>query len=200
MYAVRRSQSIDHKRTCRPVGVDEEGHALNGIGGTVHILLDGQGLLWRIVEHQGLRVLMVDHHRLNPGGFVDGVARNRPGLLYHNGAGHAGDVELAVAAGGIQAVGGQMPVGVVHIAAAGIGQFKLHPGQRLFCDGIQFADDQFAGLFVPKRELLHSPGLDFDVLWRAVQHKTLHSYGLVVYLKIGCVQNWFSSKENYDKR
>ena len=152
---------------------DEEGHALDGIGGAVHILLDGQRLLGSVVKRKDLRVLGVDLHRLRLGGRVDGIALNGAGLLRHDGPGDAGDVDLPVGVGGIEAVGGQMPVGIVHIAAPGIGQLKLHPGQRLAGGLVQFTDDEFTSPLVPKGELLHLAARDFDVLGGAVWHTHL---------------------------
>ena len=71
-----------------------------------------------------------------------------------------------------------MPVGVVHIAPVRIGQFKLHPGQRLMGFGVQFPDDEGALLAVVKPEGLYLTGLDFNRLRGAVQDVALQRFDL----------------------
>ena len=159
---------------------DEEGHALDGVGGAVHILLDGEGLLGGIVEGEGLRVLGVDLHRLRLGRRVDGVALNGAGFLHHDGAGHAGNVNLAVGVGDIQTVGGQVPVGVVHIPAPGVGQLKFHTGQRFAGGLVQLADDKLPGPLVPEGEGGSAlTRFDLHGFRGAVQHEALHRLDLL---------------------
>ena len=62
---------------------------------------------------------------------------------------------------------------IIHIAAVGVGQFKFHIRQRLFCDGIQFPDDQIPSLFVVKAEDIGTVIADFDALGLAVQHHAI---------------------------
>ena len=154
---------------------DEEGHPLDGVGSAVHILLDGQRLLGRIVKGEGLRVCRVDGDNLRPGGLVNGVAGNRPGFSGHDSAGHAGNADFSVGIGGIETVAGQMAVGVVHIAAASVGQFKFHACQWLLGDGIQLADHQLTRPLIPEGQFggLGACG-DLHGLGGAVQHKALH--------------------------
>ena len=70
-----------------------------------------------------------------------------------------------------------MPVGVVHIAALSVGQFKLHPGQGFLCHGVQLADDQRSLLAVVEAERLDLALLDENGLGGAVQHIALQRLG-----------------------
>ena len=67
-----------------------------------------------------------------------------------------------------------MAVGVIHKAAVGIGELELRPGNQIPGHAVLFLDDQSAGLFIPKRQLLDFSGLNQNVLGSAVKHISLH--------------------------
>ena len=127
-----------------------------------------------IVEGQGLCILGIDLNGLNPGSFVDGVSLDGLGLLDHDSTCDARNADLAVLVGGIEALAGEMAVIRVHIAAVGVGQFKLNPRKWLLRDGIQFPDDEGALGLVIEAQGLHLAGCDFNRLRGAVQDVPLH--------------------------
>ena len=51
-------------------------------------LFQDEGRLWLVVKIERLGVVGVDHHRLGPGGLVDGVPWNRGGFRCYNSANH----------------------------------------------------------------------------------------------------------------
>ena len=157
----------------------QERHTLDGVGGAVHIFLNGQRLLGGVVKRQRLRVRRVDRDGLGAGGRVDGVPVDGSGFLDHDGAGDAGNTDFAVGVGGVEAVRGQVPVGVVHIAAASVGKLELHPGQGLLGHGIQLADHQLTRPCVPEGQLGSALAcLDLNAFGDAVQHEALHGLDL----------------------
>ena len=147
----------------------------------------------RVVKRKGLRVLGVDLHRLGLGGRVDGVAVDGPGFLHHDGAGDAGNVDFSMGVGGIQAIGGQVPVGIVHVAAARVGQLKFHPGQRLAGGLVQFTNDKFASPLIPEGER-GSALARFDLHALGVPSRTnrstvLTSWAVMVWRYAGATRN-----------
>ena len=71
-----------------------------------------------------------------------------------------------------------MPVGVIHIAALGVGQFKLHASQRSLAYLIQLPDDQRTRFFVDKAERLALADFDLDALGTAVQNYAFGNFDL----------------------
>ena len=128
----------------------------------------------RIVEGEVLRVVRVDLHRLNLPSRVDGVAGEGLNFLHNHRSGD-GHPDFAVLVGLEDALAGQMAIVCVHIAAIGVGQLKLNPGQRLFGHGVQLADDEGARTLIPEDQLRGLlAGFDGDGLGFAVEHEALH--------------------------
>ena len=71
-----------------------------------------------------------------------------------------------------------MPIGIIHIAAICVGQFKFNTGQRLLRHRIQLSDDNGPGKLVPEGQGLDLTLLDEDTLRRAIQHISLRCFGL----------------------
>jgi len=81
-----------------------------------------------VEEGDRLRVLRVDSDGLGLRGRVDHIAGGRFYLFCHYGTGNAGDADLTLIVGGVEAIGGQVPVVVIHKAAVGIGELELRAG------------------------------------------------------------------------
>ena len=156
----------------------QEGNALQRCCCPLDVLLNHQRDAGGVVKRQRLRVRRVDRHGLGLGSRVDGVAGNGLGLLDHDGAGDAGNADFPVLVGGVQPQAGQVAVGGIHIAAFGVGQLELHPGQGLLRHGIQLADDQRALDFVVKSQCLNLSRLDLNALRGAVQDIALQGLDL----------------------
>ena len=60
-----------------------------------------------------------------------------------------------------------MPIGIIHVAAIRVGQFKFNTGQRLLRHRIQLSDDNGPGKLVPEGQGLDLTLLDEDTLRRA---------------------------------
>ena len=157
-------------------GGDQEGHTLQGRCRTLNVFLNHERRIRSVVEGQRLGVFRVDSHGLGLRPRVNGIARDSLRLLDHDSPGDPADADLAIFIGGIQAQAGQMPVGVVHIAALSVGQFKLHAGQRLAGQLVQLPDHQGPLLLVVEPEGLHLTLFNLDRLGRAVQDVTLQSF------------------------
>ena len=71
-----------------------------------------------------------------------------------------------------------MAVGVVYIAALGVGQFKLHTGKRLMGHRVQFPDHKGALCLIIKAQSLHLVRPDLNGLGCGVQDVSLHRLGL----------------------
>ena len=148
---------------------DLESGVRDPLTGIIRVDLDDLYATHRIVIHRDrLGILGIDLHRLDPCGLVDGVPLDGLGFLDHDGACDSADADLTVLIGGIKALTGQVPIGVVHIAAVRVGQFELHPGQRLLCDGVQFPDDESALGLVVEAQSLHLASLDLDTLGSSI--------------------------------
>ena len=162
-------------RFARPRG-DQEGHTLQRRCRALNVFLNHERRIRGVVEGQRLGVFRVHGHSLCLCPWVNGIPGNSPGLLDHDSSGDPADADLAIGVGGVQALTGQMPVGVIHIAALGIGQLELHAGQRLAGQLVQLPDHQGPLLLVVEPEGLHLTLFDLDRLGRAVQDVTLQSF------------------------
>ena len=164
----------------RPGAVgDQEGNAGKRlVVRPLDVLLNGEGGAGDVVEGQCLGVLRVHGHGLGLRPRVNGIARDGLRLLDHDSPGDPADANLAIGVGGIQPLTGQVPVGVVHIAALSVGQFKLHAGQRLAGQLVQLPNHQGPLLLVVEPEGLHLALFDLDRLGRAVQDVALHRLDL----------------------
>ena len=98
-------------------------------------------------------------------------------LLDHDGSDNR-NTDLPGVIGCEPALAGQMPKGVVHKTAVGVGQLELNACQRLLRDRIQFSDHQIAGFLVVEAEDVCPAVADFDGLGRTVQHHTLWNLDL----------------------
>ena len=82
--------------------------------------------------------------------------------------------------GGVEAVGGEVTVRVINVAAASVGQLKLNARQGFASGLVQLADDKLASPLVPEGKLgcaLTCP--DLHALGSAIQHKTVHRFDLL---------------------
>ena len=122
---------------------DFKGHIGDALTGIRSIDLDklnaSDGI---VIKGERLGILGVDLHRLDPCGFIDGVSLDGFGLLGHDCARDAADADLAIGVGSVEALAGQVAVGVVHVSAVRIGQLELNASERFLCHGIQLPDDE----------------------------------------------------------
>ena len=95
--------------------------------GACHQFLNGQSLAGDVVKRDGLCVRRIHCNSLRLGGGVDGVSREGPGFLDYYRPCDAGNADFSSRIRRIQALGGQVAVGRVHIAAFRVGQLKFHP-------------------------------------------------------------------------
>ena len=131
-----------------------------------------------VVEGQRLGVRGVDDDGLTLASRVDSVSRDRLGLFDHDGAGDAGNHDLTIFIGLVEALAGQVAVGVVYIAALGVGQFKLHTGKRLMGHRVQFPDHKGSLCLIIKAQSLYLARLDLNGLGGCVQDVALQGLDL----------------------
>ena len=187
-YGAARNEAGYRHRAVLPCGVAAQHSAVtvlhckfssrNGLSAHRIQLGQGQAAKRLIEEGEGLCIVRVDGDGLRLRGLVDHIAGSRLDLFRYNRACHAGDADFPVGIGGIEAVGGQMPVVVVHIAAGGIRQLKLSAGDESAGHAVLFLDNKRTGPLVPKGQLLHTPALDKNILGSSIQHEALHGLDL----------------------
>ena len=131
-----------------------------------------------VVEGQRLGVRGVDDDGLTLVSRIDSVSRDRLGLFDHDGAGDAGNHDLTIFIGLVEALAGQVAVGVVYIAALGVGQFKLHTGKRLMGHRVQFPDHKGSLCLIIKAQSLYLARLDLNGLGGGVQDVALQGLDL----------------------
>ena len=105
---------------------------------------------------------------MGPGVGVDAVAGDRFQLRYHHSPGDAGEDDLAVAVGVVDAIRGNLPVFVVNHLPVGVLDLELHALQGGVVCGTQFIDDK-----VSKGLVEHLQGIGLVVL-------DLHGVGRIV--------------------
>ncbi len=147
-----------------------EGHAGKGlIFGALHELPNYQRRGGRIVEVDGLRIIRIHHQRLRPGIGVDAVAGNRLQLCHHNGAGDAGEDDLAVAVGVVDAIRGHLPVFIIHDLPVGVLDLELHALQGGVIQRTQLIDNQITKRLVENLQGVSLVVLDFHGVGGIVQ-------------------------------
>ena len=112
----------------------------------------------------------MDHYRLRPCGLVDGIAWNRGRFRCYDSAHHPGNGDLPLPVGVIEAIGGELAVFVRDIGPIRIGDFELHPLQRLMGAGAApLDDDQIAGGGVAELQAHRLSAADQGVLGAVIQ-------------------------------
>ena len=91
---------------------------------------------------------------------------------------NVGVADLTFIVSGVDTLGGQMPVLIVHKAAIGISQQELRPGDGIAGNLVFLLDNQRSSRFVPEGQLLDVSGLDLDVLRGSVKDIALDSLNL----------------------
>ena len=123
-----------------------------------------------VVEIQALRVVGVHNHGLAAGLLMDGVARDALHLSHHDGAGDAGNLDLAVFIGPVQTVGGKLSAICINHTTISIGDLELNAFQRLLGHGILLVDDETALGLVAELQSDRLTGLDAGSLRRIIQN------------------------------
>ena len=123
-----------------------------------------------VVEIQRLRVIGVHHNSLAAGFLVDGVARDALHLSRHDGAGDAGNLDLAVFICPVQTVGGKLSAICINHTTISIGDLELNAFQRLLGHGILLVDDETALGLVAELQSDRLTGLDAGSLRRIIQN------------------------------
>ena len=98
IFAVVRSHD------CAGAVSDEEGHALDGVGGAVHVFLNGQRLTGRVVDCDSLGIIRVDFYSLRAVLLLDVVAGNRLNFCDNHCTHNTGNLDLTVGIGYIDTV------------------------------------------------------------------------------------------------
>ena len=110
----------------------------------------------RVVEPEFLRIIRVDHHGLTLCVRVDGISGDALYLSHNHCAGDAGEDDLALRIGPIQAIGGQLAALVREIGAVRAGDLELYSLQRGLILAGQLVDDEVPHRLVAE---LHRDGL-----------------------------------------
>ena len=101
---------------------------------------------------------------------MDGVARDALHLSRHDGAGDAGNLDLAVFIGPVQTVGGKLSAICINHTTISIGDLELNAFQRLLGHGILLVDDETALGLVAELQSDRLTGLDAGSLRRIIQN------------------------------
>ena len=116
-----------------------------------------------------MRIIRVDHHGLALCVGVDGISGDALHFGHYHCPSDAGEDDLTLRIGPVQAVGGQLAALVRQVGAIRIGDLELHSLQRGLVLAGQLADDEIPHRLVAE---LHCDGLallDLDRLGRIIQ-------------------------------
>ena len=125
-----------------------------------------------------MRIIRVDHHSLTLCVRVDGISGDALHLSHNHCAGDAGEDDLALRIGPIQAIGGQLAALVREIGAVRIGDLELYSLQRGLILAGQLVDDEVPHRLVAE---LYGDGLallDLDGLGGVIQQVAVLGPGL----------------------
>ena len=110
----------------------------------------------RIVKIEFLRIIRVNYHGLTLCVRVDSISGDALHFGHDHCAGDAGEDDLTLRIGPVQAVGGQLSAFVWEVGAVRIGDLELHPLQRGLVLTGQLVDDEISHRLVAE---LHGDGL-----------------------------------------
>ena len=144
-------------------------HAADPLPGFLVLLDDGETSDGRIFKGDGLRVVGIHLDCLAPGVGVQDIAGQGLQLRDDDSPGDAGNDDLALGVGGIEAVGGNPAAVQVHIGAICVGDLEFHSGQGLLRQSVDLVDNKPSGLPVPEGHALDLAGLDGNALRGPVQ-------------------------------